>query len=468
MAGVEAFLENPGERDVPVRTIFTDDMFMDLKELMRQEKMQHLDEVEALWRGGSLHLGQRKVVSEFLKDGSLGAKRLISMPDRMTNTINVVTRAKSQYRPPPVCRPCAINNFDGDLSTTDIWWKQWKHFMFIKPLTVVNSGTDEQRPVEMLQPIRHSKYPEVTEDEERISIPLQIVCQAIFDCIIVHLMNLLSPNGTWQVVKKNLSDALYRRKQQRTLEILSSRYASHILVLPAKLDGQADQNSMILLKKDTFISASIKEVTPTIVELMEKSMKLADGDLIVIEVEGARDHKKYLIASFHGDTSGLLTMPVVNAVHEAANEAFKDYLVILGLDTNVYEQPKEGTNRKLFQSFVQEYNGMGFTSCFGDSPEVRWCRTTCSARTFLQPQLNKAIRAADKVEKSDMNPKDILLFYKNQLELVPQSDAKKGFRNPLKDNTGDMEYRENSIFPTMTFPSDHGIVAAVLRPASSS
>ncbi|OLP74669.1 hypothetical protein AK812_SmicGene45727, partial [Symbiodinium microadriaticum] len=48
------------------------------------------------------------LVSEFIKDRSLGSKRLISMPDRITNTIQVVTRAPSEYKPPPKCRPTAF------------------------------------------------------------------------------------------------------------------------------------------------------------------------------------------------------------------------------------------------------------------------------------------------------------------------------------------------------------------------
>ena len=42
---------------------------------------------------------------------------------------------------------------------------------------------------ETLLPIKRSKYPALSEDEERLSIPLQTLCGAIFDAILVHMLN---------------------------------------------------------------------------------------------------------------------------------------------------------------------------------------------------------------------------------------------------------------------------------------
>jgi hypothetical protein len=44
------------------------------------------------------------------------------------------------------------------------------------------------------------------------------------------------------------------------------------------------------------------------------------------------------------------------------------------------------------------------TSCWGDKPNPKNF-TTFNARTFLQPQLNKAAKKEDKVAKGDINPK---------------------------------------------------------------
>jgi molecular chaperone DnaJ len=51
---------------------------------MRQGGIQHVDDVEALW---VRDYSQRTIIEGFLKDSSLGKKRLASMPDRITNTI---------------------------------------------------------------------------------------------------------------------------------------------------------------------------------------------------------------------------------------------------------------------------------------------------------------------------------------------------------------------------------------------
>ena len=45
-----------------------------------------IDAVERMWLND---YSQRRIISTFLKDVSIGEKRLTSMPDRVTNTINL-------------------------------------------------------------------------------------------------------------------------------------------------------------------------------------------------------------------------------------------------------------------------------------------------------------------------------------------------------------------------------------------
>ena len=66
----------------------------------------------------------RLIVSQLVKDGLLGSKRLASMTDRITNTINV---AGSDA---PFCRPTVINMYEGDLSDINTWYDAWEAFMF--------------------------------------------------------------------------------------------------------------------------------------------------------------------------------------------------------------------------------------------------------------------------------------------------------------------------------------------------
>ena len=121
--------------------------------------------------------GQRKIISEFMKDRSLGEKRLASMPDRVTNTINLVGGKGVANR------PTVINCFGGDMTSSAKWWSAWKAFMFEQQVTVEGGGGGgggvTTVPAKMLQKIRRSKYPAVTAEEEAISIPLQTLAQQL-------------------------------------------------------------------------------------------------------------------------------------------------------------------------------------------------------------------------------------------------------------------------------------------------
>ena len=56
----------------------------------------------------------------------------------------------------------------------------------------------------MIVPLKRSKYPFVTEEEERMSLPLQLLSLAIFDAILVYLMNTIAPT-TWQVCRTDVT-----------------------------------------------------------------------------------------------------------------------------------------------------------------------------------------------------------------------------------------------------------------------
>ena len=62
-------------------------MFEKLKASMAAQGWAGIDAVEEVWESD---LASRPIVSGFLKDKEIGAKRLASMPDRVTNTINTV------------------------------------------------------------------------------------------------------------------------------------------------------------------------------------------------------------------------------------------------------------------------------------------------------------------------------------------------------------------------------------------
>ena len=59
--------------------------------------------------------------------------------------------------------------------------------------------------------------------------------------------------------------------------------------------------------------------------------------------------------------------------------------------------------------------------------------------------------------KGDKNPKDFIVFFAADFDVI----------STTKDNTGKKQYVEGMVFPTLTFPSDHGVTSTVLRSTSA-
>jgi len=468
MENIQNFIENPGKNDIPVNAVFTEDMFTELEK--RMDKVGW-DKVRSYWESD---YKDRRIISDFMKDSSLGSKRLASMPDRMTNTINVVGSNE------PVCRPTVINMYSGDLGSMDKWWSAWQAFMFDQTLVIKKENVDvEVVPYQILKPIKKAKYPVITDAEEKVSIPLQTMCGAIFDAILVHMMNTVSTPDAWQSLKTTMVEALNKKKVSNTLELLNSVYGnSDIITLqevssslvdqakngplgrlfwiytPEDMDPSRDQNSVIMLKKQSFPKGRTFEITKMVVSSFPEGVDvpIASGDINALTTKDEYGIQ-YVIASFHGDTNGLATIPVNDAIMRtiASNPELSDHKFIFGLDANTYENATPKKQQDVLE-WGKSYASHGLTSCWGDVPQ-KSNYTTFNARTYLQPQLNKACRSNEKREKGDINPKDFILFNKEDFSVV----------ETMKDNTGDRKYIEDMAFPTLRFPSDHGVLSTILR-----
>ncbi len=145
----------------------------------------------------------------------------------------------------------------------------------------------------------------------------------------------------------------------------------------------------------------------------------------------------------------LATKPVVNAVHTYATTKQPDCKLLFGLDANTYAKPEADQEGVL--DFAAFYSSKKLNSCYTQHPNP-YNFTTFHARTHLQPQLNKAVSLEEKDVKGDKNPKDFILFFDADFQVV----------STHKDNTGNKVYKENMVFPTLSFPSDHGITSTVL------
>lgn len=66
---VSEFIENPGDRDLPVEKVFTATMFDSLLESMRALGWSGLDQVKERWE---TDYKGRKIISGFIKDAKLG------------------------------------------------------------------------------------------------------------------------------------------------------------------------------------------------------------------------------------------------------------------------------------------------------------------------------------------------------------------------------------------------------------
>jgi len=463
MSKIEDYILNPDEVDVSVESIFSNEMYNTLEEKMNSVGWPS---VAKYWNNDLRH---RTIISGYLKDDLLGSKRLASMPDRVTNTINVVDSKQAVYR------PTVINMYDGDLNNIEQWFDAWMAFMFDNSLTLKN---EKKIPYQMLLPISKAKYPDITEEEEEVSLPLQTLCGAIFDSILVHMMNTVSEPNVWQPLKRKMVDSFFNKKQQKTLFILESKTyinsdiimieeastafielasssklgKKFFIVSPKDMDSSRDQNSVILLNKGMFPNGVHSEITSLVKSNFpnDKKVPVSNGDLLVITAID-KFKKPYVIASFHGDTNGLATIPVLGAIVLTLNEHFQNHNLLFGLDANTYEKAQPNKKQDV-TGFATYYKSLGLDSCWGDFYLNNY--TTYNARTYLQPQLNKACKSNEKRTCGDVNPKDFILFSSNDFQLV----------HTWKDNTGNKEYTENMAFPTSNFPSDHGIVSTIIQP----
>jgi hypothetical protein len=400
------------------------------------------------------------------------------MPDRITNTINVEGGDGQVYR------PTVINMYAGDLSTLEKWWAAWEAFMFDDKVKIkTGEGIEEKAPFEMLQPIKKAKYPEITEQEETDSLPLQTMCGAIFDAILVYMMNTVEEPEKWQGLKATMVENLNKKKVPHTLHILEDTYSdSDIITLqevsssfidqarasklgkmfhiiaPMDLDAVRDQNSVIFLNKESFPKGAGVEITSLVESSFPEGVKVpvAKGDILAITATN-KYGVQLVVASFHGDTNGLATKPVLDAVVKAMadDKALSGHRLVFGMDANTYENGKPGKQQDVLD-YAKHYTSMGLTSCWGDTPNPS-NYTTYNARTYLQPQLNKACKSTEKREKGDVNPKDFIIFPKGDFTVL----------KTWKDNTGKKEYIEDMAFPTLDFPSDHGLLSTILEPTSS-
>eukprot|EP00277_Geminigera_cryophila_P024310 CAMPEP_0179467202 /NCGR_PEP_ID=MMETSP0799-20121207/48387_1 /TAXON_ID=46947 /ORGANISM="Geminigera cryophila, Strain CCMP2564" /LENGTH=466 /DNA_ID=CAMNT_0021272487 /DNA_START=73 /DNA_END=1472 /DNA_ORIENTATION=- len=414
MEGVQDFIDNPGQRDVSIEDVLDVSMVGQLFADLRHHDVQHVDEVESMWK---TDYSQRTIIAGFLKDASLGKKRLASMPDRITNTIHTMAGNVA-------LRPTVINYFQGDMATPLKWWEAWRKFMFRTHVELCdNRKSGPILVIDLLESINAVKYPALTAEEERVSIPLQVLCLAIFDSILVHMLNSIGKD-VWQPIRNSLAQAFRvkktnsrkpmafvmssssRKQQGRSSTARQEEDITVVRDITTTGGGCEKRSELSRSSAQTFLQISV-EITDEVLKVAHenepsKRKVYVPGDLAAFTCVGNSGHK-YVVASFHGDTNGLASIPIVKALSEVAARGYGQHTLLLGLDANTYKvhsQHYQGVAK--FQEFLVSQH---LSSCWGANPDPLR-PTTCNARTYLQPQLNKAIRRDERLIKADKNLKD--------------------------------------------------------------
>ncbi len=192
-------------------------------------------------------------------------------------------------------------------------------------------------------------------------------------------------------MRNDICEKLNFKKNDHTIDILVDSYQSSDVVFlqevgksfvnaahtsqlnsiynifgPASMDtGERDQNSILLLKKDLF--KDILEVTDEILAelqgsvLQGKKSPVMAGDIVGYLATDVKTLTKYLFASFHGDTNGLATIPIVQAVVNYAKSKRPDYKIVFGMDANTYATPEP--DQQGVVQFAEFYRSLNLNTC---------------------------------------------------------------------------------------------------------
>eukprot|EP00485_Elphidium_margaritaceum_P007407 CAMPEP_0202688346 /NCGR_PEP_ID=MMETSP1385-20130828/3875_1 /ASSEMBLY_ACC=CAM_ASM_000861 /TAXON_ID=933848 /ORGANISM="Elphidium margaritaceum" /LENGTH=577 /DNA_ID=CAMNT_0049343297 /DNA_START=18 /DNA_END=1751 /DNA_ORIENTATION=+ len=409
-------------------------------------------------------------VDAFLCNKHVGQHRLISWPDRLLNTIDD-KHGGFVYRPTP------INYYPTKFADKADWFAQWLAFMR-------DTGID------ILVNQKNNKYADgyqkagLGDADDFLFINVVLLC--VFDAILVFMLFEIErqSNINWQDLKMQCHKILNKDKLMNTVGILNRVYgdcdvlflqevrnnfvdaigadnelkAKYQIVFPQE-KSKNNQTSIVCLKKTCFgAEAKIEEVSQEFYDCYKGSVKIGKGDLIALKVS----KPNLMLVSFHGDTGGLATADVLSVIDEVVKEKEwrATHKLVIGLDANTYYDEFVGDKKDKFYS-CGECNELlkrlSMAHCF-DYDALPQHHTSNCPRTYLQPQLNKAVKRSDMHNKfvSFRSPKDYIMFYRDQFTLNADQTMLDNTGN--KHYNGDVEY----VLPAQRFPSDHAIVSTKL------
>jgi hypothetical protein len=279
---------------------------------------------------------------------------------------------------------------------------------------------------------------------------------------------------SWLGVKRAVASHMVDGKDDRQIEVLSGYYSAmdvmclqevslamvetltrtlgrefHV-VAGADASPEQNQNSVILLKKVTFRDPG-HEITSEAKARMVSS-QLSPGDLVVVHCTDV-DGVGHVIASFHGDSEGKSAIPAICAVASMAEESYPTAAFFAGMDVNTTTPERSIAEHRLsWDTMLDALPKHKLSTCFGDRPAAS-DYTSFVARSSLQGQLHKAVPYSTVADHACKEPKDVVLYRPSDY----------GRAKCWKDCMGDGSWRQDAVMPSITFPSDHAIVAAVFK-----
>ena len=488
MTGVQHFIDDPDRPAECISDVFTQEMYDDLRHELLLQGANRVADMDLIW---STDMKGREMVGGFLKDPSFGEKRLISMPDRVTSSLKTPSGQL-------IFRPSPITGFEDEMSDIDTWWGEWKGFMF--HTAILSRGKRVPSAFALLDLLPRPKYPALSAEEEAASVELQALCMAVFDAVLTRILSVVAPR-TWQPVRRRLHAALFADKPARCVSILRDHYADadvifiqeaseafaaragaclrHAVLRPAHVDGRRSQLSLILLSAAAFDPASARDLSAEAAARLPPRCA-AEEDLCVFEAAHRRAGP-CLLVSFHGDSDGRTTAPVLEAVHALARERFPRHLLLLGIDANTSHRPDappvgpaapatptlgacplaapvptalgtaaQGRWGLSVGELADLLAARGLASCWGGREELGGVWTTYSARTHLQPQGHKAVGPAAAGGAEHRRLRDWVVFPAGRAAAAGPAE---------RDNTGRGALAEVRTAPSAAFPSDHAVVS---------
>jgi len=456
---IESFLTNNGN-EIKVRSVLDSidsDFFKKLQTLLG-DKCNDFDSLINDNVSQYLDLS----IPDFLSNKFIGENRLISWPDRLLNTID---NDNGTY----LYRPTVINYYQKTFESVSKWFSLWITFMDEIGINILSKNVD-------------NKYAKKYDGDNINFLLLNIIFLAIFDAILIFILFDIQSkhNIDWQKIKSNLYQILNKNKINRTVQIMNVQYADYDIlflqevrnnllddvkqnnelksfadkyhiIYPKKL-SKNNQTSIICLKKSRFDATKVLDVSNEYYTEINSKL-IGDGDLLVINISD------FILISFHGDSGGMASSDVIKGIAKMQQmEKYKTQKFVIGIDANTHcDNVADGKKKYSVNAFNALLNELDFNDCFDGNLPTK--HTVNSARTYLQPQLNKAVKKEDIIKENvDFRaPKDYIVFGKNQF------DVKKEFT--IIDNKGNGKYDGNFeyVFPSSQFPSDHAIISAHLK-----